>query len=62
MALDNPELGSRAFINLLSGKPAAYGGWHVVQNGRYRYAIGQSSGDWIKFVLSEYLACKVVWD
>ena len=45
-----PELGSRAFINLLSGKPTAYGGWHVVQDGRYRYAIGQSSGDWVKFV------------
>jgi len=57
-----PELGSRAFINLLSGKPTAYGGWHVVQNGRYRYAIGQSSGDWVKFVISEYLACRVVWE
>ena len=57
-----PELGSRAFINLLSGKPTAYGGWHVVQDGRYRYAIGQSSGDWVKFVLSEYLACRVVWE
>ena len=57
-----PELGSRAFINLLSGKPTAYSGWHVVQDGRYRYAIGQSSGDWVKFVLSEYLACRVVWE
>ena len=57
-----PELGSRVFINLLSGKPTAYGGWHVVQDGRYRYAIGQSSGDWVKFVLSEYLACRVVWE
>jgi len=57
-----PEIGSRAFINLLSGKPTAYGGWHVVQNGRYRYAIGQSSGDWVKFVLSEYLACRVIWE
>ena len=57
-----PELGSRAFINLLSGKPTAYGQWHVVQENRYRYAIGQSSGDWVKFVLSEYLACRVVWE
>ena len=57
-----PEIGSRAFVNLLSGKPTAYGGWSVVQEGRYRYAIGQSSGDWVKFVLSEYLACHVVWE
>jgi hypothetical protein len=57
-----PEIGSRAFINLLKGKPTAYSGWHVIQDGRYRYAIGQSSGDWVKFVLSEYLACRVVWE
>lgn len=57
-----PEIGSRAFIDLLSGKRTAYGGWYVVQEGRYRYAIGQSCGDWVKFVLSEYLACRVVWD
>ena len=57
-----PEIGSRAFVNLLSKKPTAYGEWHVVQDGRYRYAVGQSSGDWVKFVLSEYLACRVVWE
>lgn len=57
-----PEIGSRAFIDLMSGKTTPYGGWHVVQEGRYRYAIGQSSGDWVKFVLSEYLACRVVWE
>lgn len=57
-----PEIGSRAFINLLLGKMTAYGGWHIVQKGRYRYVIGQSHGDWVKFILSEYLACRVVWD
>jgi hypothetical protein len=57
-----PEIGSRAFVNLLSSKPTAYGNWGVVQEGRYRYAIGQSSGDWVKFVIGEYLACRVVWD
>lgn len=56
-----PEIGSRAFVNLLSGKQTAYGEWHVVQDRRYRYAVGQSSGDWAKFVLSEYLACRVIW-
>lgn len=57
-----PEIGSRAFVNLSLGKPTAYDKWHVVQEGRYRYTIGQSSGDWVKFVLSEYLACRVVWE
>lgn len=57
-----PEIGSRAFVNLLAGKQTAYGMWNVVQDGRYRYAIGQSSGDWVKFVVSEYLACRVVWE
>ncbi len=56
-----PELGSRAFENQFTSKASAYGEWHVIQNGRYRYVIGQSSGDWVKFVLSEYLACRVVW-
>lgn len=57
-----PEIGSRAYVNLLSGKATAYGHWQVVQEGRYRYAIGQSSGDWVKLILREYLACRVVWE
>lgn len=57
-----PEIGSRAFVNLVTGTPSAYAEWHVVQEGRYRYALGQSTGNWVKFVLSEYLACRVVWE
>ena len=57
-----PEIGSRAFINLFSDKDSAYDKWKVVQSGRYRYSIGQTNGDWVKFVFSEYLACRVVWD
>ncbi len=57
-----PEVGSHAFINYLVGKPTAYEGWCVIQEGRYRYAVGQSSGDWVKFVLNEYLACRVIWE
>lgn len=56
-----PEIGSRAFINVLTGKPTAYDQWHVVQAGRYAYAVGQSCGDWAKIVLSDYLACHVAW-
>ena len=57
-----PEIGSRAFVNLHTDKPTAYYQWQVIQDGRYRYAVGQSSGDWVKFVLSEYLTCHVVWN
>ena len=56
-----PEIGSRAFINLLTGSPTAYEDWCTVQDGLYRYILGQSNGDWVKFVLSEYLACRVVF-
>ena len=57
-----PEIGSRAFIGMFSNKETAYGAWRIVQPGRYRYAIGQSSGDWVRLVISEYLACRVAWD
>jgi hypothetical protein len=58
-----PEVGSRAFVNLLGEKPNTYGKWCVVQDGRYMYAVGQSSsyGDWAQFILSDYLTCRVVW-
>lgn len=56
-----PEIGSRAFISIIEGGQTAYENWHIVQDGRYRYAVGQSSGDWVKLVLSEYLACRIVW-
>lgn len=58
-----PEIGSRSFVNLLKDRNNPYGKWHVVQDNKYRYAVGQSNqGNWVKFVLSEYLACRVAWD
>lgn len=57
-----PEIGSRAFIESTTGKPTSYENWRTVQNGLYRYTLGQSNRDWVKFVLSEYLACEVVWE
>lgn len=57
-----PEIGSRAFIGLWKPTPSPWHNWRIVQPGRYRYRIGQSAaGDSIQFVLSEYLACRVVW-
>lgn len=56
-----PEIGSRAFINSLIGKPTAYEQWYTVQENRYHYSVGQSHGDWVKIVLSNYLTCHVAW-
>lgn len=57
-----PEIGSRAFVSIVKGKPTAYDQWQVVQGGRYAYAVGQSAGDWVKMYISDYLACHVAWD
>lgn len=55
------EVGSRAFIreckNLVN--PASTGPWQVVQRGRYRYFV---EGTKVMMVLSEYLACMVLWE
>lgn len=57
-----PEIGSRAFIKAakeplnLKSNP-----WIIIQPGRYRYMVGQSDGDFVRIVIAEYLACKVVW-
>ena len=57
-----PEIGSRAFIRTVKGEPHSQSnGWVVVQSGRYRYLVTQSNGNFVQMVLSEYLACQVVW-
>lgn len=56
-----PEVGSRAMQRLvLSFPPAA--DWNIVQAGRYRYMAVVGDGIVVRMVLlSEYLACEVVW-
>jgi len=59
-----PEIGSRAFIRLFRpvGNGLGWGhGWRIVQEGRYRYMVDLAGQD-VRIVLSEYLACWVVWD
>lgn len=57
-----PEIGSRAFIRAATqfGSPLS-SEWIVVQPDRYRYLVSQADGDFVQMVLSEYLACHVVW-
>ncbi len=60
-----PEIGSRAFLRALGKKPDQFeqtGGWVVVQPGRYRYAVVETSGILVRIVLSEYLGCEVHWE
>lgn len=57
-----PELGSRAFMRAVGISPDkcdTANGWIVVQPGRYRYAVFERTI--VRIVLSEYLACTVVW-
>ncbi len=60
-----PELGSRAFLRAFGKKPDKFeqgDGWIVVQPGRYRYAVCEAGGPLVRVVVSEYLACQVVWE
>jgi hypothetical protein len=57
-----PEIGSRAFIRAcITARGQVSNDWIVVQPHRYRYLVGQSDGDFVQLVLSEYLACRIVW-
>lgn len=60
-----PEVGSRAFQRLAYSVTAGFdfdGGWVEVQPGRYRYLAFADGGVTIRMVISEYLACEVIWD
>lgn len=58
-----PEIGSRAFHRSLIVDSEVFldNGWHIVQPGRYRYLVSHSGPIAVRLVLSEYLACEVVW-
>lgn len=60
-----PEMGSRAFLRAFGKSPDRFeqsGEWIVVQPNRYRYAVAETGGVLVRMVLSEYLACEVVWE
>ena len=59
-----PEIGSRAFLRAAGAKPYedSPGPWIIVQPERYRYAVEQFGGVRVQMVLSEYLACTVIWE
>jgi len=56
-----PEVGCRAMISIVEDY-SPYGPWQIFQEGRYRYlASVYCSGNLVRMVLSEYLACEVIW-
>jgi hypothetical protein len=58
-----PEIGSRAFIRLCrAGTPRPAEHWQIVQADRYQYLVSQSNGDFVRILLSNYLACEARWD
>ena len=52
-----PEVGSRAMQRLVQNEH----GWIEVQLGRYRYLATTDAVVRVRLVLSEYLACEVIW-
>jgi hypothetical protein len=52
-----PEVGSRAMQRIAAGEH----GWIVVQEGRYRFVAAAGGSVIVRIVLSEYLACEVMW-
>lgn len=58
-----PENGSRAFCQMVVANNVALipHGWIVVQEGRYRYLVSYSQQITVRIVISEYLACEVIW-
>lgn len=55
-----PEVGSRAMSRMFEhGVPSP--SWLVIQPGRYRFMASPGLPVMVRIVLSEYLACEVVW-
>ncbi len=54
-----PEVGSRFMLKVLMDLSS---NWNHVQAGQYRFMTGISDRIVVKIVISEYLACEIVWD
>ena len=57
-----PEVGSRAMQRLIiAGNNITDEGWIEVQPDRYRYFVVAEGNVLVRIVLSEYLACEIIW-
>jgi hypothetical protein len=58
-----PEIGSRAMQRLLVADSQTQDfPWLDVQAGRYRYFVVTEGTVLVRIVVSEYLACEVLWE
>lgn len=58
-----PEVGSRAMQRMAAAlAPPGISPWVEVQPGRYRYLAVAEGAVLIRLVISEYLACEVIWE
>ena len=58
-----PEVGSRAMQRMAVAFSApGTSPWVEVQEGRYRYLAVAEGAILIRIVISEYLACELIWD
>jgi hypothetical protein len=58
-----PEVGGRAMQRLIvCGTDVTDTGWIEVQPEQYRYFVVAKGPVIVRFVVSEYLACEVIWD
>lgn len=57
-----PEVGSRAMRRLVVAQDEVCNGWINVQPGRYRYLASAQGSVLVRCVISEYLACEVLWE
>jgi hypothetical protein len=55
-----PEVGSRMMMRMITGQDLD-GSWVTVQDGIYRYGVGQVGAMLVRTVLWEYLATEVFW-
>jgi hypothetical protein len=55
------EVGSRALQRQITSASGT-AEWITVQPGRYRYLTHFSDNVTVRFVISEFLACEVIWD
>ncbi len=55
-----PEVGSRAFISIVEGKPTHH--WIDVQENIYRYSTQGNDRVSVKILLWNYLAIEAIWD
>lgn len=55
-----PEVGSREMQSAALSHPRSASRWHDIQPSRYRYMVSPA-GPRVRIVLSEYLACDVIW-